>query len=75
MKEEINHILIPKHVRLSDKQKQEVLNRYNVTEIQMPKIRSNDAALAGLDAKKGDMIKVIRKTKTAGTSDFFRVVV
>jgi DNA-directed RNA polymerase subunit H len=41
----------------------------------MPKIRSNDAAIKGLEAKKGDMIKVIRKTKTAGTSEFYRVVI
>ena len=69
-----NHILVPEHDLLGDRQKQEVLKKYNVTEGQLPKIRTNDPAIAGLGAKKGDIIRIMRKTRTAGTSTFYRVV-
>ncbi len=70
----INHVLMPKHEKLSDRQKQEILKTYNITEGQLPKIKIKDAGLMGLDVKRGDVIRITRKTRTAGTSYFYRVV-
>ena len=68
------HILTPKHVKLGEKEKAQVLDKYQVTAKEMPKILKTDAALRELDSKPGDMVKVIRKSQTAGESYFYRVV-
>ena len=69
------HILTPKHSKLSDKDKAALLEKYHVTSKEMPKILKTDAAIKVLDAKPGDIIKILRKSPTAGESLFYRVVV
>ena len=68
------HVLTPKHSKVSDKEKENLLAKYNVTPKEMPKILKTDAAIKELDAKIGDVIKVTRKSQTAGESYYFRVV-
>ena len=68
------HILTPKHVKLSEKDKALLLERYQVSSKELPKILKTDAAIKGLDAKPGDAIKIIRKSPTAGESIFYRVI-
>ncbi len=68
------HILTPKHSKLSDKDKVQLLERYKITDKELPKISSNDAAVKELDPKVGDVIKIIRKSPTAGQSIFYRVI-
>lgn len=69
------HVLIPKHTKLSEKEKEEVLKRYKATTADFPRILKRDAALQGLNLKFGDMIKIVRKSSTAGQTTFYRVVV
>ena len=68
------HILTPKHSKLSDKEKQALYDRHNVTQKELPKVFKTDAAIRELDAKVGDVIKVTRVSATAGQSFFYRVV-
>ncbi|MCP3685668.1 MAG: DNA-directed RNA polymerase subunit H [bacterium] len=68
------HILVPKHTKLSEKDKQELFKKYNITAEQLPKILKNDAAIAGMGLKPGDVIKVVRESPTAGESIFYRVI-
>jgi len=68
------HILTPKHVKISEREKAQLLEKYHVTSKEMPKILKTDSAIRELDAKPGDMIKIIRKSPTAGESIFYRVV-
>ena len=68
------HILTPKHAKISEKEKAQLLEKYNVTPKELPKIIKTDAAIKELDAKPGDIIKIIRKSPTAGESIFYRVV-
>lgn len=78
MAKEINvheHIFVPKHEKLSDQEKKEVLEMYNVSPKQLPRINSKDPAIKDLDIKAGDIIKVTRKSQTAGESFYYRVVV
>ncbi|MBU4242327.1 MAG: DNA-directed RNA polymerase subunit H, partial [Nanoarchaeota archaeon] len=42
---------------------------------QLPKISKNDPAIKELEVKKGDLIKIERKSPTIGKSIFYRVVV
>jgi len=69
------HSLVPKHIKLSDKEKEKLLERYSITTDQLPKIRLTDPALMNLDAKEGDVIKIVRKSPTAGEADYYRIVV
>jgi DNA-directed RNA polymerase subunit H len=69
------HALVPKHEKLSEKEKEEVLKQYNSTTENFPRILKKDPALAGMNVKFGDMIKITRKSVTAGETVFYRVVV
>ncbi len=69
------HILTPKHLKISEKEKTQLFEKYHVTSKEMPKILKTDAALRELEAKPGDVIKIVRKSPTAGVSFFYRVVV
>ena len=68
------HILTPKHIKLGEREKAQLLEKYHVTSKELPKILKTDSAIKELDAKLGDIIKIIRKSQTAGESTFYRVV-
>ncbi len=69
------HILVPKHTKLNEKEKSELLKRYNSTSRELPKILKSDPAIADLDVSAGDVIKISRKSPTAGETLFYRVVI
>ena len=68
------HFLTPKHLKLSEKEKTALLQKYNATLKELPKILKGDAAISNLSAEVGDVVKVIRKSHTAGESVYYRVV-
>lgn len=70
-----NHFLVPKHTKISEKEKKELLEQYHVTFAQLPKIFTDDPAIQDLDVKAGDVVKIIRTSPTAGESIFYRAVV
>ena len=74
-KQATKHILIPKHSKLSEKDKKKLFERYNVGYKELPKILKTDSAIAHLDVKSGDIIKIERKSPTAGKSIFYRGVI
>jgi len=67
--------LVPKHEKVSDKEKEEVLKKYNVSLDMLPKISKKDPGIKDLTVKPGDMIKVTRKSQTSGENVFYRSVV
>ena len=69
------HTLTPKHIKLGEREKAQLLEKYHVTSKELPKILKTDSAIKELDAKPGDTIKVIRKSLTAGEAVFYRVIV
>jgi DNA-directed RNA polymerase subunit H len=69
------HSLVPKHEKLDDKEKKELLEKYQITPKELPKILKKDAAIKELGAKPGDIIQITRKSETAGVSVFYRCVV
>jgi len=71
----LNHELVPKHEVLTSQEKKEVLEKFNVTKEQLPKILESDPAVKAVNAKVGDIIRIIRKSQTAGESIYYRVVV
>ncbi|MBS3118818.1 DNA-directed RNA polymerase subunit H [Candidatus Woesearchaeota archaeon] len=69
-----DHVLVPKHTKLGDKEREQVLERYNIRPMDLPKISIDDPAIATLEVKSGDIIKITRKSESAGEAIFFRVV-
>jgi|TARA_Y100000034_G_C6662767_1_gene290650 DNA-directed RNA polymerase subunit H len=69
------HVLVPKHSLLTDAQKEAFLASHNLTFKEVPKILVDDPALATLQAKAGDIVKIERKSATAGISDYYRGVI
>jgi len=70
-----DHIYVPKHEIISKQEAQQVLEKYNCKPTELPLIFVTDPAILGLGVKPGDMIKITRKSPTAGTSLYYRYVV
>jgi len=70
-----DHAFQPKHEILSRLDSNEVLKRYNAKPSQLPYIMSSDKGLQDLDVRPGDIIKITRKSSTAGESVYYRYVV
>lgn len=69
-----NHKLVPKHEILPPKKAKELLERYHIEAHQLPRIKSSDVVAIGLGAKPGDIIKITRKSPTAGKHVAYRLV-
>lgn len=69
------HSLVPKHVKLSEKEKSEVLQKYNISVFELPRIFRSDPAVKNLELKEGDVVKILRKSLTAGESVFYRRII
>jgi len=69
------HVLVPKHVKLGEREKKELFEKYVADLRDLPRIFKDDPAIRGLDAKEGDIIKITRKSPTAGEAVFYRRVV
>ena len=67
------HILQPKHIKLSEKDVEALLEKYNISKAQLPKIILKDAGLPE-GCEKGDVIKIERKEEDK-THLYYRVVV
>ena len=77
-KKELNvakHIFVPKHIKLNEEEKIKVLEEFNISLSQLPRMSQEDPAIQTLEAVKGDIIKIERKSSTIGKSFFYRVVV
>jgi DNA-directed RNA polymerase subunit H len=70
-----DHVYVPKHEIMSKKEAEEILKKFNCKPTEMPFIFANDPAIIGLGVKPGDMIKITRKSPTAGESIYYRYVV
>jgi len=69
------HVLVPKHSKVSEKEKNEVLEKYKITLKELPRIFADDPAVAEIGVKEDDVVKIARKSPTAGETVFFRRVV
>jgi len=70
----LKHELVPEHIILNENEKKELFEKLKLTAINLPKILTNDPVVKAIGAKEGDVLKIIRKSSTAGTSIYYRVV-
>jgi DNA-directed RNA polymerase subunit H len=69
------HLLVPEHSKLNKTEIKELLDRYNISINELPKIVASDPAIQKLNAKPGDVIKIKRKSPTSEESIYYRVVI
>jgi len=69
------HALVPRHEILTSKEREDLLAKYKVHPYQMPQITSTDPAVKAIGAKPGDVLRIIRKSSTAGEHLAYRYVV
>ena len=67
--------LVPQCRILSEEEEKEFLEKNNISKKQLPLILSNDPVVKAMNAKVGNIIEFVRKSKTAGLSKYYRVVV
>ena len=70
-----NHSLVPKHSKLSEKETKDLLEKYNITIKELPRIIKKDPSITNLNVKSGDIIKIVRKSPTAGEAIYYRCVI
>jgi DNA-directed RNA polymerase subunit H len=70
-----DHVYVPKHEIISKNEAQKVLEQFHCKPTELPLIFVTDPAILGLGVKPGDMIKITRKSGTAGESNYYRYVV
>ncbi len=69
------HELVPKHILLTEKDKEELLKKFGIGLRQLPRISILDPMIKLMNGKPGDVVKIIRKSSVAGESVYYRVVV
>ena len=69
------HELVPKHSIIAKKDLEILLKKYHIQPYQLPSIRLSDPAVQAIEAKPGDVIKIIRRSSTAGEIFVYRHVV
>ncbi len=69
------HALVPKHEILTEEEKKQLLSQFKVQPYQLPQIKASDPAVKAIGAKPGDVLRIIRKSSTAGEHLAYRYVV
>jgi DNA-directed RNA polymerase subunit H len=71
----MKHELVPRHEVLSEADAKTVMERYSVTPDQLPKIYASDPVARAIRARPGQIVKIKRKSPTAGEAIAYRYVV
>ena len=70
----LKHELVPHHEILKEEEAKKLLETYKIRKEQLPRILLDDPVVKAINAKEGDIIKIVRKSPTAGESVMYRVV-
>ena len=70
-----HHKLVPQHILLTPKEKEEMLKQYKVKENQLMGIKTTDPVARYYGYKRGQVIKIVRESKLAGRYIGYRIVI
>ena len=72
----LNHSLVPEHTIISDEQLDEVMKKYNIkNKTEFPDISRFDPVARVIGMRPGNVCKIIRPSKTAITTEYYRVCI
>ncbi|HLC36211.1 MAG TPA: DNA-directed RNA polymerase subunit H [archaeon] len=75
MKRLDEHFLVPRHDILTKDEAEGFLKELGVIKKNLPAILEDDPIAEELKAQPGDIIRIVRKSHTAGQAIYYRVVV
>ena len=70
-----DHEFVPKHEIITEEEREKLLAEYKVHPYQLPEIKASDPAITAIGAKSGDIVRIVRKSPTAGKYVAYRYVV
>ncbi len=71
----LRHQLVPKHILLTKKETQELLDKYKINVIDLPQIFEKDPVAIAIGAKEGDVVMILRESNTTVKSiSYYRYV-
>ena len=70
-----DHEFVSKHELLTPMEKEKILEEYKMLPYQLPRINAYDPAIIAVGGKPGDIVRVIRKSQTAGKYVAYRYIV
>lgn len=69
------HNLVPKHVKMTQEEISEMMEKYMIKKPQMPFILHTDVIAKWLGLKHGDVVKIERLNENSGISYYYRVCI
>ena len=66
---------MPLHEILDEEETSLILKKYGITKEQLPKILKDDPVVKAIAAKEGQVLRISRRSRTAGESVYYRLVV
>ncbi len=70
-----DHELVPQHFKLKTKDIKSFLTRYQIEKHQIPKILETDPAVKAIQAKPGDIIRIVRNPEMGEDGAYYRVII
>ena len=70
----LEHSIVPRHEILSKEEKKKLLEKLGIDERRLPMILDSDPVVKKIEAKAGDVLKITRKSQTAGETVYYRLV-
>lgn len=71
----MHHQLVPEHEIMTKDEVQKLLERYKCKTEDLPKVLDTDPMVLKLKAKGGDVLRIGRRSQTAGKAYYYRLVI
>jgi DNA-directed RNA polymerase subunit H (RpoH/RPB5) len=72
----LKHVLVPQHIVMTDNQTQEIMKKYNIlNKIDFPEISRFDPVARAICLRPGQLCHIIRPSKTAVETNYYRICV
>ena len=70
----LDHVLVPEHIVMNDKEVEEIMKKYNINnKTEFPDISRFDPVAQVIGLRPGQVCRIIRPSKTAITTNYYRV--